>query len=66
MERVSLGLFYINIKLNNDLINEIEFGLEEGFNYNYYHTWYKTQVHCFSLGFIYIYWRGFPIVDKKS
>jgi hypothetical protein len=64
--KISIGLVYINIKLDNNLINEFEIGFDLEFNLNYQHEWYRTQVHFLSLGNTYIYWRGFPFLDKKS
>ena len=65
MDHLTIGFFYLNIKLNNEFISEIEFGFEEGFNFNYYHTLHlQTQVHCLSLGLTYFYWKGIPILDQ--
>jgi hypothetical protein len=66
MDHLTIGFFYLNIKLNNEFISEIEFGLEECFNLSYYHTLHlQTQVHCLSLGLTYLYWKGIPILDKN-
>ena len=66
MEHLTIGFFYLNIKLNNDFIDEIEIGLDNVFNLDYYHTTHlHSQVHCLSLGFTYLYWKGFPLLDKN-
>ena len=62
-----IGFFYFNFRIpNNEIINEIEIGISDEFKLEYYHAWYRTQVHCLTLGNIYLYWRGIPILDQKS
>ena len=60
----SFGFTYLNARLDNDIVKEFEIGIDTSFGFNYYHTWHGYQVHFLSLGFIYLYWKGEPILDK--
>lgn len=63
---VSIGNFFISFKsLDNPIFKEIEIGLDDKFNIEYFHIWYDTQIHCLSLGNIYISWKGLPLIDSK-
>jgi hypothetical protein len=65
---VATGKFFLKLKDNknpNSLINEFEIGLDEHLNFEYYHIWQDTQLHCLSLGHLYFCWKGFPYIDKK-
>lgn len=67
MEKITIGFFYINVKLDCDLIKEIEYGLDGSFNFEYYHALhFQSQIHYLSLGHSYICWKGFPYFDKKD
>lgn len=67
INEIHIGITFLNLRIcNNSFIKEIEFGLEESFNLSYYHSLHlQTQVHCLSLGLIYVYWKGHPILDDK-
>jgi hypothetical protein len=60
-----LGMIYCNLQFNNPFLNEIEIGFDFDFKLEYYHTWHDYQVHCLSIGNIYVYWKGHPILDNK-
>ncbi len=63
---VNVGQFFISFKnLENQFLNEIEIGLDSNFSIEYFHIWYDTQIHCLSLGNLYISWKGHPILDLK-
>lgn len=57
----------IKIQCNHlDFLKEIEIGYDFDFNFEYFHTWQKHQLHCVSLGFFYIAWQGAPFIDEKQ
>jgi hypothetical protein len=61
----NFGFSYFNLKIKNDFIKEIELGVDDKFNFEYYHHWHDHQIHCISLGFFYFYWKGEPLFDRK-
>jgi len=64
---VAIGLFYLTIEFEkNNFIKDLEIGIDDHFEINYQHEWYNHQVHFLNLGFIYLYWRGIPILDDKK
>lgn len=50
--------------INKIPISEIDIVFHKNFVFEYYHIWYDIQRHCISLGFISIYWCGWPWIDK--
>ena len=61
------GYFYFNAKLqDNFLLDEFEIGIDDHFGFTYYHTWHNGQVHFLSLGIIYLYWKGEPLLDTET
>jgi hypothetical protein len=47
-------------------LKELEVGYDFDFNIDYFHIWHDHQLHCLSLGFVYIAWKGVPFIDKRQ
>lgn len=74
MEKKKMEIFKINkrqdsIKIDINFIEwlkEIEFGLDKNFDFEYFYDAYNCQIHCLSLGYFYIAWRGAPYFDFRN
>lgn len=63
---IKIGERAIKIKCDHlDFLHEIEVGYDFDFTIEYFHTWQNDQLHCLSLGFVYLAWRGAPFIDVK-